>query len=167
MSICRDDEGRSRKNFVWSHHLVVFVLDDVTVPDETTRRCIAEINHYPRDLARRAEYGILEPGFVTHCGYRRTAHSDGERWRRRYDVADLGGQLRVKGDRLTVEHAEQHLVDVNRVGVRRGVEDLPDLDRTRHRSLCYRKIIPEQRMRDKRSRRGTRGRSDGTDHGPD
>src|SRR4030095_9425579 len=65
--VCRDDEGRSRKNnFIWSHHLMVFVLDDVTMPDEKTRCCITKINHYPRDLARRGEYSILEPGFVTH-----------------------------------------------------------------------------------------------------
>ena len=94
----------------------------------------------------RTEDGVLKPGFITHCGCRRAAQSDRER--RKRHVADCGAQFLVKGDRLTVEHPERYLVDMNRVSVRSRIENLPDLDCTRPRSLYY-FVIPELRLRQK------------------
>ena len=44
---------------------MIFVLQYVAVPDIAAGLSTAEIDHYPRNLARRAEDGVLEPGFIT------------------------------------------------------------------------------------------------------
>ena len=37
--------NRSREDIVRSHHLVVFMLENVTMPDEAAGFCLAEIRH--------------------------------------------------------------------------------------------------------------------------
>src|SRR5678815_5577638 len=91
--------GLNRPDPVWSHHLVVLVLDDVAVPDELARR--VELRPHSRHLARIGDDGILEARFP----------GLGRCWRGPRDDLDLMGVL-VDQDNLSVDDLEDNLVDV-------------------------------------------------------
>src|SRR5688572_2747901 len=90
----------NRPDPVWSHHLVVLVLDDVTVPDELAR-CV-ELRPHPCHLARIGDNRILETRFRGLGGCRRGPWVD----------LDLMGVL-VDQDNLSVDDLEDDLVDVD------------------------------------------------------
>jgi hypothetical protein len=99
------------------HHLVVFVLDDVAVPDELARPSEARLES--RHLARVGDDRVLKAAFP---------------WLWRSDLAceldrldDL--PIFVEDEALAVHDLEHDFVDVHRVGIRGGVVDLPALGR--------------------------------------
>src|SRR6266511_5392413 len=92
---------RLRPDSVWSHHLVVLVLQDVAVPHVQAREIEQRLD--PRDLVRVSDDRVLVARLPT-----------------------LGGS-RATFERLAVHHLELHLVDVGGVGVLGEVVDFPDL----------------------------------------
>ena len=113
---------------VWPHHLVVFVLYDVVVPDELRGR--VELCPHACDLARIRNYGVLETVFARlgRPGYR-----SGN------DLNPL--VVLVHDDILPIDYLEHDFVNVYRRGIRGRVVELPDLGRPKRRVLSDR-IFP-------------------------
>ena len=101
------------------HHLVVLVLDDVAMPNEQAGT--VEERLHACDFAGVGDHGVLAAALPA---------------------------LRGAGDafkRLPVHHLEGDLVDVDRVGVRGEVVELPDLDRA-NRGVLGRRLVPAEWM---------------------
>ena len=101
--------GLQWTNPIWSHHLVILVLDDVTVPSELASR--GEFQADPRDLTGICDDGVLPTVFF---------------WSRRPFFARRQAGLCVES--LPVHDLEEDLVDVHGVGIGGEVIDRPNFN---------------------------------------
>jgi hypothetical protein len=107
---------------VWPHHLVVFVLYDVAVPDELPGR--VELRPHACDLARIRNYGVLETVFARlgRPGYR-----SGN------DLNPL--VVLVRDDIVPINDLEHDFVNMYRMGIAGRVVESADLGRPKRRVL--------------------------------
>src|SRR5512144_78159 len=111
--------GRDRADVVGPHHFVVFVLDDMAVPDVLAgqvEQCL-----HASDLAGVGDDSVLESR-----------------------LGGVRGSRVTRIHRLAIDDLELHLVNVNGVRIRGEIVDFPDLDRVQRRVLGDR-VVPAQR----------------------
>src|ERR1700735_1689980 len=92
-------------DLVWPHHLVVLMLQQMTVPDVASGISL-EWNNDPRDRARRSAYCVLHSGFIRI------------RRKSRARVANsLFQQILVDIQRAPVQDLKPHQMEMNGMGV--------------------------------------------------
>jgi hypothetical protein len=104
------------KHVVGPHHFIVFMFQNVAVPNVPASVALEPRND-PRHHTRMRLHGVFPTGFV-------------QRWRHScahvLDSASLVVVLRLKGP--AVEDLKSDQVEVNRMRVIRKVQQVPDLD---------------------------------------